>query len=58
MSDDVVDIATIDVTELSEGDLKVLPNSVLGYALRRRLAVGVGQDISTEDPIAAHESHV
>ena len=28
-----------DVTELSEGDLKALPNSVLGHALRRRLAV-------------------
>lgn len=58
MSDDVVDIATIDVTELSEGDLKALANSVLGHALRRRLAVGVDQDNSAPDHIAAHESHV
>jgi FXSXX-COOH protein len=58
MSDDVVGKAVIDVSELSDGDLEALPNSVLGHALRRRLAVGVGQDYSAPDPIAAHESHV
>jgi hypothetical protein len=58
MSDDAVDIAAIDVTGLSEGDLKALANSVLGHALQRRLAIGVGQDNGAPDPIAAHESHV
>ena len=58
MSDDVVDIATIDVTGLSEGDLEPLANSVLGHALHRRIAVAVGRDNDAPDPIAAHESHV
>lgn len=58
MSDDLVDIAILVVSDLSEGDLKGLENSVLGHALRRRLAAGVEQDNNVADPLAAHESHV
>ena len=58
VSDGPVDLDTIDVTELSEGDLRALADSVLGYALRRRLAIGVGRGTSEPDPIAAHDSHV
>jgi hypothetical protein len=58
MSDDLVDIAAIDVTGLSEDDLEAIANSVLGHAVRRRLAADARQVSSASEPIAAHDSHV
>lgn len=58
VSDSPAEIGTIDVTELSEGDVRALADSVLGYALRRRLAIGVDWGANEPDPIAAHDSHV
>ena len=58
MSEDLADVTSIDVSELSRGSLAAFANSVLGHALRRRLGVSVGDDGSELDPIAAHESHV
>ena len=59
MGDDMVGTTTLDVTVLGSDSLARIGDSVLGYAVRRLLAIGSDDGSAAAiAPIAAHDSYV
>jgi hypothetical protein len=59
MGDNEPDVPFFDIDGLSAQEVDTLGASALGHALRRALGRGIFlPDLQSEDPIAAHESHV
>jgi|HubBroStandDraft_6_1064221.scaffolds.fasta_scaffold431285_1 hypothetical protein len=58
MTDESMDIATIEVVGLSPADMDSLGGSVLGGALRRLEADGTSEGSGTSTPIASFQDFV